>query len=126
MKKVEAHSECSELRDNLIKALRQLRKGDFSVRLGDSKDPKDREIASLFNDVVSLNERIAGEFERLSKVVGKEGRIGHRAKVHGATGGWEANVRAVNELSPITTRPSSTTPTCAVAHESPGDSTVAR
>jgi HAMP domain-containing protein len=96
--KAEAHSDCSQLRDNLIKALRQLRKGDFSVRLGDSKDPKDREIAALFNDVVSMNERIAGEFERLAKVVGKEGRIGHRAKVRGATGGWDAKVRAVNEL----------------------------
>ena len=38
------------------------------------------------------------EFERLSRVVGKEGKIGQRAKVRGATGGWETKLRAVNEL----------------------------
>ena len=38
------------------------------------------------------------EFERLSMVVGKEGKIGQRGRVRGATGGWEAKLRAVNEL----------------------------
>ena len=55
-------------------------------------------MPSLFNEVVGLNQQITEEFERLSKVVGKEGKIGHRAKVRGASGGWDSKLRAVNEL----------------------------
>jgi hypothetical protein len=52
----------------------------------------------LFNEVVSLNQQMTGEFERLSRVVGKEGKIGHRRQGPGATGGWETKLRAINEL----------------------------
>src|SRR3546814_10924955 len=38
------------------------------------------------------------EFERLSVVVGKEGKIGQRARVRGASGGWDAKLRAITEL----------------------------
>src|SRR5690348_9204290 len=38
------------------------------------------------------------EFERLSKVVGKEGKITQRGRVKNARGGWESAVRSVNEL----------------------------
>ena len=48
--------------------------------------------------MVGLNQQITEEFELLSKIVGKEGKIGHRAKVRGATGGWDTKLRAVNEL----------------------------
>src|SRR5688500_1957603 len=58
----------------------------------------DQEVATLFNEVVGLNQQITEEFERLSKVVGKEGKIGQRARVRGATGDWESKLRAVNEL----------------------------
>src|SRR5690554_2617126 len=41
---------------------------------------------------------MTSEFERLSRVVGKEGKISHRAQVQGATGGWDTKLRAVNDL----------------------------
>jgi HAMP domain-containing protein/signal transduction histidine kinase/CheY-like chemotaxis protein len=90
---------CAQLREQLIVALTKLRQGDFSVRLMlDSTDPRDREIAALFNDVVGLNESITGEFNRVARVVGKEGDITNRAKVKGAAGGWQAKLDSVNEL----------------------------
>ena len=58
-------------RRQLVSALRALRRGDFSVRLPEEVEGVDGEIASLFNEVVSLNEEMTQEFERLSKVVGK-------------------------------------------------------
>ena len=58
----------------------------------------DGEIARLFNEVVSLDEQMTDEFERLSVVVGKEGKISQRGRVRGATGGWETKLRAINEL----------------------------
>jgi HAMP domain-containing protein/signal transduction histidine kinase/CheY-like chemotaxis protein len=84
-------------RRELVVALRRLRNGDFSVRLPEG-DESDDEIATLFNEVVGLNQRITDEFERLSRVVGKEGKIGHRALVRGAVGGWETKLQAINEL----------------------------
>src|SRR5690349_21226524 len=45
-----------------------------------------------------MNEAITQEFERLSQVVGKEGKINQRARVRGASGGWETKLRAINEL----------------------------
>jgi methyl-accepting chemotaxis protein len=85
-------------RRQLVSALRALRRGDFSVRLPEDVDGVDGEIASLFNEVVGMNEAITEEFERLSKVVGKEGKITQRGRVRGASGGWDTKLRAVNEL----------------------------
>jgi len=91
-------SEFGVSRRQLITALRKLRRGDFTVRLSEEGTDDENEIAVLFNEVVGLNQQITSEFDRLSKVVGKEGKIDHRGKVRGATGGWDSVLRAVNEL----------------------------
>ena len=83
---------------HLAGALRKLRRGDFTVRLPEHGEGVDREIATLFNEVVMLNQDMTQEFERLSMVVGKEGRITQRGRVKSATGSWETGLRAVNEL----------------------------
>ena len=43
-------------RRQLVSALRALRRGDFSVRLPEVVADLDSEIATLFNEVVSINE----------------------------------------------------------------------
>jgi HAMP domain-containing protein/signal transduction histidine kinase/DNA-binding response OmpR family regulator len=85
-------------RRQLVSALRSLRRGDFTVRLSEDLPGLDSEVARLFNEVVTLEEQITEEFERLSRVVGKEGKITQRGRVRGATGSWDAKLRAVNEL----------------------------
>jgi HAMP domain-containing protein/signal transduction histidine kinase/CheY-like chemotaxis protein len=85
-------------RRQLLSALRAFRKGDFGVRLSEDLAGQDAEIARLFNEVVGLNESMSAELERLSQVVGKEGKITQRGNVKNATGGWDNNMRAVNEL----------------------------
>src|SRR3990172_9101932 len=82
----------------LLKALRSYRKGDFSVRLPTDLDGIDGEIAEAFNDVVEMNESITKEFERISNVVGKEGKITQRVKLAGASGGWGAKIDSINAL----------------------------
>ncbi|MFL6856757.1 MAG: HAMP domain-containing protein, partial [Allosphingosinicella sp.] len=82
----------------LVSALRSLKRGDFTVRLPEDGDGTDGEIAALFNEVVGLNQEMTREFERLSQVVGKEGKITQRGRVKSATGGWETAIRSVNEL----------------------------
>lgn len=82
----------------LLMALRQLRKGDFSVRLPLDLTGMDGEIAAAFNDVVELNQNMTTEVSRLSVAIGKEGRISQRAKLNNASGGWETCVDSINTL----------------------------
>ncbi|HEY9217929.1 MAG TPA: HAMP domain-containing protein [Phenylobacterium sp.] len=82
----------------LLAALKAFRRGDFSVRLSRSLAGVDGEIADAFNEVVELNDRMTKEFERLGEVVGRQGKITHRAKLPAATGSWAASVDAVNNL----------------------------
>ena len=83
---------CKMLRDDLIAALTKLREGDFSARMPmRGRDPRDREIAELFNEAVGFNDSISNEFARLAKVVGKEGEIASHAWVDvwaGREQGW--------------------------------------
>ncbi len=90
---------------HLLAALRAFRNGDFSVRLPISLSGMDGEIAEAFNEVVEQNERMTREFQRLGDMVGKEGKIGHRAKLPNATGSWAASVDAVNTLIGDTVQP---------------------
>ena len=85
-------------RRQILTALRSFRRGDFSVRLPEDYEGIDAEIAQTFNEIVDLNGQLTSEFERLGRVVGKDGRIGERGHVRNATGNWEASVRSINEL----------------------------
>ncbi len=49
------------------------------VRLPTDLSGIDGELAEAFNDVVNLNDQMSKEFERLGDVVGKQGKINHRA-----------------------------------------------
>ncbi|MDB5556255.1 MAG: response regulator, partial [Rhizobium sp.] len=85
-------------RRHILMALRAFRRGDFSVRLPMQLDGVDADIAETFNEIVEMNEQLTKEFERLSRVVGKDGRIGERGHVRSAAGGWESSIRSVNNL----------------------------
>ncbi|HWZ57916.1 MAG TPA: HAMP domain-containing protein, partial [Gemmatimonadaceae bacterium] len=82
----------------LLFALQAFRKGNFSVRLPIDLDGMDGKIADAFNDVIELNERMSEELERLSQVVGKEGKIAQRAQIGVVTGAWKESVESVNAL----------------------------
>jgi HAMP domain-containing protein/signal transduction histidine kinase/CheY-like chemotaxis protein len=85
-------------RRSILNSLKAFRRGDFSVRIDNVYEGVDSEIADTFNEIVDLNDQVTREFERLSRVVGKEGRIGERGRVRNATGSWESSVRSVNDL----------------------------
>ncbi|WP_106638777.1 HAMP domain-containing protein [Allosphingosinicella vermicomposti] len=85
-------------RRQLLAALRAFRRGDFSVRLPEDAAGTDGEIASLFNEIVGLNDQMVGEFRRLSQVVGKEGKMLQRGHLKDGNGNWDSAVQSVNEL----------------------------
>ena len=82
----------------LLAALRAFRKGNFSVRLPAGLSGVDGEIAEAFNDAVEISERMTKEFERLGDFVGKDGKIGHRAKLPNTAGSWATNIETTNTL----------------------------
>src|SRR5579871_3460851 len=82
----------------LLKTLIAFRDGDFSVRLPVDQVGVAGKIADTLNDIFKLNERMANEFARISRAVGKEGRINQRATMGAAAGDWGACLESVNGL----------------------------
>src|SRR5688500_15050161 len=59
----------------LIGALRAVRDGDFTARLPQRKGSALAEVAAIFNDLVELNLHQSKEFGRVSRIIGREGRL---------------------------------------------------
>ena len=93
----------------LLGALTALKKGDFSVRLPLDWTGLGGKVADAFNEVTELNQRMARELERLSRVVGKEGKISQRALLGDVTGSWDASIASVNALIDDLVHPTSET-----------------
>ena len=87
----------------LVSALEAACDGDFSVRLRATGTMA--EVAAAFNALNERNQYFARELVRVSKVVGREGRIHERAGVAGTQGSWAEKVAAVNELIDNLARP---------------------
>jgi HAMP domain-containing protein/CheY-like chemotaxis protein/signal transduction histidine kinase len=91
----------------LLKSLVAFKKGDFSVRLPGEWTGEAGKIADTLNDIIELSDRTAKEVERVSRVVGKEGKIMHRAAVPAASGSWLRLVDSTNLLIDDMARPTS-------------------
>ena len=70
----------------LLRALTAFRRGDFTLRLPDEWTGLGGKIADAFNEVIDTNERMARELDRLSRVVGKQGKIAERGALAEAPG----------------------------------------
>jgi HAMP domain-containing protein/signal transduction histidine kinase/DNA-binding response OmpR family regulator len=82
----------------LLKTLIAFKNGNFSVRMPVDEMGMTGKIADALNDVLELNQRMAREFERISRAVGKEGKITQRASIGPASGAWTDCVESVNSL----------------------------
>ncbi|MDB5097372.1 MAG: putative SigmaB asociated two-component system sensor protein, partial [Cyanobacteria bacterium RYN_339] len=91
---VTAPTELDEQR-LLLEGLLAARDGDFSFRIPGGETT---ELTTLFNEVMALNEGLANEFVRVSRVVGREGRMTERASIPEAKGSWRTSVDSFNGL----------------------------
>ena len=82
----------------LLTALVALRRGDFSAHLPDHWTGVAGKIADTFNDVIRINQRLTTELARISRVVGKQGRIRQRASLGEVSGAWTEALGSVNNL----------------------------
>ncbi len=82
----------------LLKALTDLKKGNPKAQLPPDWSGVVGKVADAFNEVVAENVRMAQELARLSRVVGKEGKLKERAQIPNATGFWRDSAESINSL----------------------------
>ena len=82
----------------LLAVLSAVSKGDFSQRLPSNQDGDMGRVFDYLNDIIDKNEGLTNELARISNVVGKEGKIGQRALLAHASGGWRSCIESVNTL----------------------------
>src|SRR5205807_150378 len=54
--------------------------------------------SDTLNEIIEMQERTNNEIERISKVVGKEGKLNQRAQIPNASGSWNVVADSVNSL----------------------------
>ena len=82
----------------LLQTLSAVKKGDFSVRMPMHQTGLAGKIADTLNEIIELNDKMAREFARISRVVGKEGKISQRTSIGAVNGKWSACIDSVNTL----------------------------
>jgi HAMP domain-containing protein/signal transduction histidine kinase/DNA-binding response OmpR family regulator len=92
---VEDGSEHTRL---FLSALTDLKKGIATAQLPQDWTGVFGKVADAFNDVVAENVRMSHELARLSRVVGKEGKLKERAFVPNASGFWRDSAESINSL----------------------------
>jgi HAMP domain-containing protein len=90
--------QCEVDIEALLAALTALRHGDFSVRLPASWVGISGKVGDTFNAVMDQLEMTTDEIDRISRVVGKEGKIKQRASLGSLSGAWAGNIHSVNAL----------------------------
>src|SRR3984885_417505 len=82
----------------LLSTLIAFKRGNFSVRMPVDQTDLEGKIADALNDVLEINQKMVSEFERISRSVGKDGKITQRASIGSVTGAWADCVESVNSL----------------------------
>ena len=93
----------------VLGALAALKRGERSVRLPGEWSGLPGKVADTFNDVASLNERMAEELARLRKAVGKQGKLLERGSIGDVRGFWRESIDDVNALIDDLVHPTSET-----------------
>ncbi len=82
----------------LLNVLLAVQKGDFSVRMAPDQVGLAGKIADTVNSIIESNEYITREFQKMSRVVGKEGKTTQRAMVRHLQGDWATCIESVNSM----------------------------
>src|SRR5271154_5425546 len=89
----------------LLTVLADVKRGDFSVRMPLTWTGVPGKIADTLNDVISANQTLGDELARVSRVVGKEGKLSQRVALRGSDRVWSETIDSVNSLIEDLVRP---------------------
>ncbi len=82
----------------LVRTLTAVKKGDFTARMPVEFTGTAGKIADLLNEIVEMQERSTKELERISTVVGKEGKLNQRCQLPNAGGSWNLVCDSINSM----------------------------
>src|SRR5881628_1637056 len=81
----------------LLKVLTRYKRGDFTARMPVDHTGVAGKIYDTVNDIIEQNQKLTGELQRVSNIVGKAGHMQQRASLAGS-GGWAQSIDALNTL----------------------------
>jgi HAMP domain-containing protein/CheY-like chemotaxis protein/signal transduction histidine kinase len=83
----------------LLSTLTAYRKGDFSQRMPEDWTGMPGKIADTLNEIIDMASETIIEFERVARLVGKQGKVGERIELPMMKGSWEKLVDSSNALA---------------------------
>jgi HAMP domain-containing protein/CheY-like chemotaxis protein len=91
--------------ERLLDALRSARDGETGMRLPAQQSGLMGDVAKAFNQLAQRREGLTNELGRVSKVIGREGRMTERVQLKGAKGSWAESIDSVNSMIEDLVRP---------------------
>ncbi|MDP2338489.1 MAG: HAMP domain-containing protein, partial [Bacteroidota bacterium] len=82
----------------LLEVLLAFKAGDFSVRMPKDLTGIDGKIADALNEAIDINLKIAKAVDKVSKNVGREGKILQRFPTESWQGSWSDSIESLNNL----------------------------
>ena len=89
----------------LLRVLSEVKSGDFGVRMPLEWTGVAGKIADGLNDVIAANQTLEAELAKVSRVVGKEGKLSQRLAHGGSDRVWSNSIESVNGLIDDLVRP---------------------
>ena len=89
----------------LLEALRSARDGETGVRLSAQNSGVMGDVAKAFNGLAERREGLTNELSRMSRVIGREGRMTERAQLKNSKGTWAESINSVNSMIDDLVRP---------------------
>ena len=90
----------------LLKVLSDVKAGDFTARMPAHWIGTAGKVADNLNDIICANQALGDELERVSRVVGKEGKLSQRVSFKGTDQVWGDCIESVNSMIEDLVRPS--------------------
>src|SRR5690349_19395009 len=90
----------------LLQVLSLVKSGDFTARMPVHWTGVAGKVADGLNEIISANEALGAELRRVSRVVGKEGKLSQRVSFKGTNDVWGDCIESVNGLIEDLVRPS--------------------
>ncbi len=84
--------------DEVLRVLTAARDGDFSARVRSRRRDVVGEVQQRCNELIALNARQAKELARVSRIIGREGRMTERVSLGTVDGAWTETVESVNAM----------------------------
>jgi signal transduction histidine kinase/HAMP domain-containing protein len=91
----------------LLTVLARVKEGDFTARVPLDWTGAAGRVAENLNDVIVANQTLEAELDRISHVVGDQGKLSQRILPGGNTQTWSESVKSVNSLIDALVRPTS-------------------